>query len=334
VAFTPDGRTLLTACEGVYFWDAATGHPLGRLPVTQFIWSLALAPDGKVLATADQSGPVRLWEVAMRREIARLPNGFRVAFAPDGRLLAIGTKGTVKLWDCATCATCKVLEGHNDRIDALAFAPDGTMLLSSGGETSALTWDVADVVNRPMVKSRNPGPELLQRWWQDLAAEDAAAAYKAQWKLAAAAEQALPVLQASLRRADHGQVERIVSRIAELDDDRFEVREKAADDLQKLGALAQTQLQHALPHAASVEQRRRLEELVKKLPELSGSQGLRELRAVAVLERIGSPAARALLQDLAGGHPGSELTREAKASLRRLAQRALPRSDTTSAIRP
>ena len=41
-------------------------------------------------------------------------------------------------------------------------------------------------------------------------------------------------------------------------------------------------------------------------------------RAVEVLERIGGPAARAVLQSLSGGPPGHPLAEEARAALRRL----------------
>jgi hypothetical protein len=51
---------------------------------------------------------------------------------------------------------------------------------------------------------------------------------------------------------------------------------------------------------------------------------VRCLRAVAVLEDLGTPAARELLEGLAAGAPEARLTREAKASLRRLGRRMTP----------
>jgi hypothetical protein len=48
---------------------------------------------------------------------------------------------------------------------------------------------------------------------------------------------------------------------------------------------------------------------------------LRAVRAVAVLEDVGTPPARRILEALAGGEPEAILTREARAALRRLAQR-------------
>jgi hypothetical protein len=51
---------------------------------------------------------------------------------------------------------------------------------------------------------------------------------------------------------------------------------------------------------------------------------LRTLRAVAVLERAGTPESRRLLETLAEGVPGAWLTREAKAACDRLGLRAAP----------
>jgi hypothetical protein len=68
-----------------------------------------------------------------------------------------------------------------------------------------------------------------------------------------------------------------------------------------------------------LEVRRRIERLLLPLlePGLS-TERLRQRRAVAVLEQVGSPEAVKVLRRLAKGAPGAALTREAKAALRRL----------------
>ena len=53
-----------------------------------------------------------------------------------------------------------------------------------------------------------------------------------------------------------------------------------------------------------------------------GPETLRTIRAIMVLERIGTAEAQAVLETLAGGAPGARETAEAKASLERLAQRS------------
>jgi hypothetical protein len=74
----------------------------------------------------------------------------------------------------------------------------------------------------------------------------------------------------------------------------------------------------------SLERRRRLDALLQRLVVPSGDR-LGELRAVEVLERIGTREAEHLLKKLAKGAPEARLTREAKASLQRLAKRPAAR---------
>jgi hypothetical protein len=51
---------------------------------------------------------------------------------------------------------------------------------------------------------------------------------------------------------------------------------------------------------------------------------LRELRALSVLEQIGTPAARRVLRELARGPAGSLRTQQARSALARLARRPPP----------
>ena len=69
----------------------------------------------------------------------------------------------------------------------------------------------------------------------------------------------------------------------------------------------------------TLDVRRRVEVLLGKLDEqLPPRTWLQVLRALEVLEQIGTPAAQDIVQTLAGSAPGSRLTRSAQASLQRL----------------
>ena len=97
------------------------------------------------------------------------------------------------------------------------------------------------------------------------------------------------------------------------------MREKAQEELQNLGDLAEPALRRTLDNKPTLEVRRRVQALLERLRgPVKGPELLQALRAVAVLEDIGTPKARRLLQELANGAPEARLTREARASLRRL----------------
>ena len=67
-----------------------------------------------------------------------------VAFSPDGRLLASASwDNTLRLWDAATGAAVRTLEGHQDSVYAVAFSPDGRLLASASWDNTVRLWDPA-----------------------------------------------------------------------------------------------------------------------------------------------------------------------------------------------
>src|SRR5205823_3131596 len=111
--------------------------------------------------------------------------------------------------------------------------------------------------------------------------------------------------------------------LADLDSDQFRVRQAAEQKLRALGELAESALRAALKAGPSLERRRRIEAVLTILDPTGTVHGelLRELRAVQVLERIGSPEARRVLEALAQGVESARLTRAAKGAVTRLARR-------------
>jgi WD domain, G-beta repeat len=241
-----------------------------------------------------------------------------LAFAPDGRRLAVGTPdGGIHLLDTAMGQPSGKLAGHRGIIHALQFAPDGKTLYSASGDTTVLGWDMTRVpplAALPLVH--------LPAAWTDLADTDGAKAHRAVWSLVQSREQALPFLTARLRPAPMVETKQLRRWFAELDSDDFDTRDAAARALQKLGPQIETEVNSALKDTIPLETRRRLEQLLTTMHAALPPEDLPLLRAVQVLERIGTPAARTLLQSLAKGAAGARLTREARESLERLAQRA------------
>jgi hypothetical protein len=162
-----------------------------------------------------------------------------------------------------------------------------------------------------------------EKLWADLAGEDAARAYEATRKLAAAPNVSIPFLRKHLPPMPAAEEKRVARLIADLDSDDFATRQKATADLEKLGELALPAYRQALNGKPPLETRRRLEDLQAKAYaawwDVSGER-LRSLRAVEALELAGTKEAREVLSTLAAGAEGARLTEEAKAALKRLQQ--------------
>jgi HEAT repeat protein len=133
----------------------------------------------------------------------------------------------------------------------------------------------------------------------------------------------MDLLQARLAPAKPADPKRVARLIAVLDDGQFRVREEATKELTELGDQARAVLRKALAGNPTVEAKQRLVRLLERVEiPLPPSELLRQVRAVEVLERVGTPEARELLRRLASGAPEARLTREATATLARLRERA------------
>jgi HEAT repeat protein len=125
-----------------------------------------------------------------------------------------------------------------------------------------------------------------------------------------------------LRIVPKADSQKIAKLISDLDSSEFNIRERATEELDNLGEWAEEALRQTLRQCPSAEVRRRVEALLEK-PAAPGWPGvrLRTLRAIEVLEQIGTPEARAALEKLAAVRPENQLAEEARMSLERLAKR-------------
>jgi hypothetical protein len=242
----------------------------------------------------------------------------------DGRTALTSDDSALRVWDLASGKVhhAYALPDRGGDLygrpygQGLALSPDGQRAATSVGDGTLLVWDLT--LARRAADGKPLAADELKVLWDGLASKDAAKAYRALWRLADVPEEAVRFLRQHVKPTVVEDPQKIRRLIAELDDDLFAVREAAQKALAKLDTLAEPVLREALNNNPSAETRRRIEGLLANSTlGAPDPETLRRLRAVQVLERVATPEARKVLQDLASGAAGDRLTREAKAALQR-----------------
>jgi RNA polymerase sigma factor (sigma-70 family) len=342
-SFSPDGRLL--ALPGGSLRNADTGEERLRLAVNgkQLGTPVAFSADGALVAAGvwqeiihpklhgQEMVGVQVWEVTTGLPVVRLPTGeaAHLAFTPDGRQLITAVQEGLRRWDLGTgrevgrCAAPGRFRGSYGAsfVSSFALAADGRTVATGQPDTAVLLWDLPAAPGRPAGRL---SAEQLEACWSDLAGEDASRAAASLSRLADVPGQAVPLLRERVRPAQAPSEDDLRRLLAELDDPEFARREAATKRLADLGELAEAGLRAALRGQPSAEVRRRIEGLLAGPRLVRTAEARRGLRAVRVLECVGTPEARQHLEALSRGAPQARLTQEAKAALERLARRPVP----------
>jgi WD40 repeat protein len=116
---------------------------------TDAVQSVALSPDGKIIASASDDGTVKLWELEGDnlipiKEIKDQGGWVRaVVFLSDRQIITAGQDKNIKIIDIATGKVVKTLSGHTNLINNLAISPASDLLVSGSYDSKVNLWQIS-----------------------------------------------------------------------------------------------------------------------------------------------------------------------------------------------
>ncbi|MDJ1184844.1 NB-ARC domain-containing protein [Roseofilum casamattae] len=159
VTFSPDGQWLASSSEDetIRICHAKTGELRKTLvPETDefhgIVGTIAWSPDSQLMACSYQTKAISLWNFRTKQWTV-LPGeviwSWSLAFNPgpqfyDRPMLAAADRdGTIKIWDVQTERLVGILEGHQNKVYAIAFSPDGQYLVSGSDDRTVKVWQLS-----------------------------------------------------------------------------------------------------------------------------------------------------------------------------------------------
>ena len=318
--------------KGIDIWDVNGGRLFRHLD--DFSWQslhCALSPDLRTLCATGKDGRICLWEVATGQQrlvlkatesmIDNLGWSQVLGCSPDGLTIACVHQSATRIdfWDIPSGKRFGGVNAPGHAINSFDFTPDGRRLLTGGRDSTILCWDMT----RPEWRSRQLVSRLsdadLAQHWARLRNGKADEAYRSKWALAGDAKKTVEFFRTRLPSTPPISAERIKSWIADLDSQQYTVRERAQSDLQDHFGECEESLRNALVGSITAEAKNRVNRIIEaNFAAIPKPDQLRDLRAIEILEQIGTPEARDLLRHLAAVESPTRFSRDAAESLKRL----------------
>jgi WD40 repeat protein/DNA-binding SARP family transcriptional activator len=150
VAFSPDGEHMVSAG-----WAAAkVVDEQGRLVRVLeekdgfLIYQVGFSSDGRLIATAagsygNEEGHVTIWDWERGTIVRRIEDASGVEFDPSGPRMVTVVGGQAEIRDVESRRPTAVLAGPSDDISAMAFSPDGALVVTGRSDGTVRVFDAS-----------------------------------------------------------------------------------------------------------------------------------------------------------------------------------------------
>jgi WD40 repeat protein len=145
--YSPDGKWIaIGEHEAIQIYDTTTLQPTQHFEgMSSFVENLAWSPDSTRLASGDDHGMVRIWDVPSGKLILNQPihsnNVEELDWSPDGKRIASASwDNSVKIWDAATG---NIISSYTDSsyVDDVRWSRDGSKVVSGGLGNKVFLFD-------------------------------------------------------------------------------------------------------------------------------------------------------------------------------------------------
>ncbi|HEY7117062.1 MAG TPA: hypothetical protein VH475_10770 [Tepidisphaeraceae bacterium] len=144
--------------------------------------------------------------------------------------------------------------------------------------------------------------EQMRRLWEAIGGRDVVAESDAFWALVTGGDDTARFLREKVKHPAGLDRERFAQLLSKLDGDDFDAREQATEAIKGLGPGARTMIREAIDHTDSAEVKLRLQTALNGLAQVAPAdpQARRSAIALRLLEAIGTPEARKVIDELSG----------------------------------
>jgi len=147
VCLTPDDRYIIgeySFAKQVDLWDFETGELIYALNINLQIGSMDISPDGSKIVLSCYH-KIQIWSLISNKQLLSIDdnsvNGSAIKYSPDGKLLAVGSRGgEIKFYDSESLNLKYILNGHFKPVLSVAFSKDNKYLISGSSDQMIKVW--------------------------------------------------------------------------------------------------------------------------------------------------------------------------------------------------